>query len=266
MSEIPFIDSPVYIDSHAHVDMNQFDQDRDTVIQSAQKAGVKKILTVALSIPGAQKTLQICHQYPDLFLAALGIHPHDAQKVSNQTLDDISSTLTSQPFFVALGEIGLDYYRDLSPREDQQRIFRAQIHLARELNLPVLIHCRDAHEDTLNIMRECGVCHLGGIMHCFSGDKTFAHNCLKLNLLISFAGPLTYRNSASLQEVCRETPLDRILTETDSPYLAPVPHRGKRNEPGFVVAVTRTIAEIKKIPVSEAASQIVSNFNRLFHI
>ena len=266
MSETPVIDSYGYIDSHAHVDMNQFDQDRDMVIHSAQKAGVKKILTVALSIPGAQKTLQICHQYPDLFLAALGIHPHDAQKVTGETLEQMASTFASQPFFVALGEIGLDYYRDLSPREDQQRIFRAQIHLARELNLPVLIHCRDAHADTLNIMREEGVSQLGGIMHCFSGDKTFACNCLKLNLLISFAGPLTYQNAASLREVCKGIPLDRILTETDSPYLAPVPHRGKRNEPAYVAAVTHTIAEIKKIPVSEVASQIVSNFNQLFHI
>jgi len=265
LSEIPFIDSPVYIDSHAHMDMNQFDQDRDMVIQSAQKAGVKKILTVVLSIPGARKTVQICQQYPDLFLAALGMHPHDSQKVSSETLEQMASTLTFQPFFVAVGEIGLDYYRDLSPREDQQRIFRDQIHLARELNLPVLIHCRDAHADTLNIMREEGVSHLGGIMHCFSGDKTFAGNCLKLNLLISFAGPLTYQNAGSLREVCREIPLDRILTETDSPYLAPVPHRGKRNEPCFVTSVTQTIAEIKGIPVSEVATQIVSNFNQLFH-
>ncbi|MEW5801161.1 MAG: TatD family hydrolase [bacterium] len=258
MSDIPLIDS------HAHMDMKQFDEDLDTVIQSARKAGVQKILTVALSIPGAQKTLHICRQYPDLFLAALGIHPHDAQKITDKTLDQIASTLSSQPFFVALGEIGLDYYRDLSPREDQKRLFRAQIRLARELNLPVLIHCRDAHADTLSIMTEEGVSRIGGVMHCFSGDKAFARNCLKLNLIISFAGPLTYKNSTTLKHVCHETPLDRILTETDCPYLAPVPHRGERNEPAFVAAVTHTIAEIKKISSQEAASQIAANFNQLF--
>ncbi|MEW6378356.1 MAG: TatD family hydrolase [bacterium] len=258
MNEIPLIDS------HAHMDMKQFNQDRSEVIQAARKAGVKKILTVALSIPSAHQTLDICRQDPDFFLAALGIHPHDAQKVTDETLEQMSRFLTSQPFFVALGETGLDYYRDLSPREDQQRIFRAQIRLARELKLPLVIHCRDAQADTLRIMKEEDVSSIGGIMHCFSGDRSFAHDCLKLNLLISFAGPLTYPKSATLQEVCRETPLDRILTETDSPYLAPSPHRGKRNEPSYVAAVTSRIAEIKKVPLPEAASRIAANFNRLF--
>jgi TatD DNase family protein len=247
------------------MDMEQFDQDRDIVIQTAQRVGVKKILTVALSIPGAHQTLKICHQYPTLFLAALGIHPHDAQKASGKTIEEMASLLTSQPFFVAVGEIGLDYYRNLSPREDQQQMFRTQLRLAKELTLPVLIHCRDAQADTLSIMKEEDVSLIGGIMHCFSGDEGFARECLKLNLLISFAGPLTYKKSATLREVVRETPLERILTETDCPYLAPLPHRGERNEPAYVAAVVHNIAEIKRIPPSEVASQIVMNFKQLFH-
>jgi len=257
-AEIPLIDS------HAHLDMKQFDQDRDEVIQAARKAGVKKILTVALGISSAHKTLDICHLYPDFLLASLGIHPHDAHQVSEETLDQMTKLLTSHPFFVAVGEVGLDYYRNLSPREDQQRIFRQQIRLARELNLPLLIHCRDAQADILTIMKEEGVACLGGIMHCFSGDRAFALDCLKLNLFISFAGPLTYPKAFNLKEVCQQVPIDRILTETDSPYLAPAPQRGKRNEPAFVASVTRTIAEIKKAPLPEVAAQIVANFSRLF--
>lgn len=252
------------IDSHAHMDMPQFEQDRDEVIQAARKAGLGKILTVALSIAGAQQTLQICRRHPDLFLAALGIHPHDAQKANAKIFKEMTTILSSQSFFVALGEIGLDYYRNLSPQDCQQRIFRQQLRLAKELHLPVIIHCRDAQEDTLSIMKDENISHLGGVMHCFSGDERFAQDCLELNLLLSFAGPLTYKTAGNLRQIVKKIPLNRILVETDCPYLAPEPYRGKRNEPAYVTVVVDKIAEIKNLPRLQVVEQVMNNFYRVF--
>ncbi len=255
-----------FIDSHAHLSMRQFENDRHAIIQSARKAEVGKILTVALDLQEAKQVLLLCQKNQDLLVAALGFHPHDAQKVRDGFYNEMADILTSHAAFVALGEIGLDYYRNLSPAEVQKKIFRKQLQLAKELNLPVLIHCRDAYEDTLKIMKEEKIDRIGGVMHCFSGDEAFAKNCLDLNFYLSFAGPLTYRKNERLRKVVGITPFDRLLAETDCPFLAPEPHRGKRNEPALVVGIFEEIAKIKGVELAEAAGKIMNNFSKIFFL
>lgn len=254
------------IDSHAHLDMEQFQGDLDQVIQSARQAGIGKILNVALSLESAYHTIDLAGQYPGLILGALGIHPHDAQKVEKTTLEEIATMIHSHEIFVAWGEIGLDYYWDFSPRQIQQAIFQEQIHLAKQLHLPVIIHCRDAHVDTLSIMREEGVDKCGGIMHCFSGDMDFASACLELNLFLSLAGPITYKKSEHLREIVKTMPFDRLLVETDCPYLAPHPFRGKRNEPAYVRYMVEQIAKIKGLTFPEVESQMMINFQHFLEL
>lgn len=250
------------IDSHAHLDDGQFDADRDQMLVRAQQAGVVQIINAAYDLPSSARSVDLARHYSFVF-AAVGVHPHDAEGLPADYLEQLRE-MARLPEVVAIGEMGLDYYRDLSPREVQQRVFREQLALARELNLPVIIHDRDAHADTLDILRKDGVSPAGGVMHCFSGSREMAEACLALGFYISFAGPVTYPNARRPKEVAAWVPLDRLLVETDCPYLTPQARRGRRNEPACVRYVAEEIAALRGIPVEEVARATTENARRLF--
>jgi len=250
------------IDSHAHLEMREFDSDRNDVIERAELAGIDCIVTVGTNPGLSRKALSIAHQYENIY-ATVGVHPHDVAKASDKSFDELKA-LAQDPKVVAYGEIGLDYFRNISPREKQIEMFAKQLELAQELNLPVIIHDRDAHEETLRMVKASGV-HLG-VFHCFSGDWTMARQCIDLGFYISVPGVVTFDKSKVLQEVVRQAPLDTILLETDCPYLTPVPHRGKRNEPSFIVHTAKKVAEIKKLPWEDMAQTAARNTRKLFSI
>jgi len=250
------------IDSHAHLEMREFDSDRNDVIERAELAGVDCIVTVGTNPGLSRKALSIAHQYENIY-ATVGVHPHDVAKASDKSFDELKA-LAEDPKVVAYGEIGLDYFRNISPREKQREMFAKQLELAQELNLPVIIHDRDAHEETLRMVKDSGV--RLGVFHCFSGDWTMARQCIDLGFYISVPGVVTFDKSKVLQEVVRQAPLDTILLETDCPYLTPVPHRGKRNEPSFIVHTAKKVAEIKKLPWEDIAQTAARNTRKLFSI
>jgi TatD DNase family protein len=254
----------MFIDSHAHLEMPQFDEDLDEVIQRASQYGVEAIITVGTNLELSKKALQIAHSYPNVY-ATVGIHPHDASELSDEKLQELRD-LAEDPKVMAVGEIGLDFYWNRSPREKQIEAFRMQIRLARELGKPVVIHDRDAHYVMLSILKEERVEEIGGVVHCFSGGLPLAKECIRLNLSISFPGTVTFKNSARLRHVLINIPKERILLETDSPFLAPVPHRGKRNEPALIRYTAEKVAKILKLPVEELASVVRENTKRFFHL
>ncbi|MDS1029745.1 TatD family hydrolase [Bacillota bacterium LX-D] len=251
------------IDTHAHLNDPTLLEDLPEVLQRAAAAGVEKIVNIGYDFPSSQKAAELAAQYSNLY-AAVGIHPHDAFQYDEHCEE--LKTLAQGEKVVAIGEIGLDYYRDLSPRDKQQEIFRAQINLAKELKLPIIIHDRDAHGDVLQIMQEEKANEVGGILHCFSGSWEMAKECLKLGFYISFAGPVTFKNARRVQEVAQQVPLDWLLVETDCPYLAPEPYRGKRNEPAYVVETAKKIAELREMPFEELAAATKANAQKLFKI
>lgn len=251
----------ILIDSHAHLDDPDFDIDRAAVIARARQASVGRILIAGGGGPADRldSPLALAEKHEG-FYASAGVHPHEARNFRDSQAERIRK-LAAHPKFVALGEIGLDYHYDHSPREIQKEVLIRQMELARELKLPIIIHCRDAWAD----LREIADAHwrsagLGGILHCFTGSVEDARTFLDWGFLISFAGNLTYKKAENLREVAREIPVDRLLTETDCPYLAPVPHRGKRNEPAFVPAVTHELARLHSLSAQEIAPQILVNF------
>lgn len=250
------------IDSHAHLEMREFDSDRHDVIERAELAGVDCIVTVGTNPGLSRKALSIAHQYKNIY-ATVGVHPHDVAKASDKSFDELKA-LAQDPKVVAYGEIGLDYFRNISPREKQIEMFAKQLELAQELNLPVIIHDRDAHEETLRMVKASGV--RLGVFHCFSGDWAMARQCIDLGFYISVPGVVTFDKSKVLQDVVRQAPLDTILLETDCPYLTPVPHRGKRNEPSFIVHTAKKVAEIKKMPWEDIAQTAARNTRKLFRI
>lgn len=250
------------IDSHAHLEMKEFDPDRKEVIERARLAGVDCIVTVGTNPGLSRKALSIARQYENIY-ATVGIHPHDVAQAGDQTLDELK-LLAEDPKIVAYGEIGLDYFRNISPREKQIEMFAKQLELASELNLPVIIHDRDAHEETLSLVKSSGVC--SGVFHCFSGDWAMAKQCIDLGFYISVPGVVTFEKSKVLQEVVRKAPLDSILLETDCPYLTPVPHRGKRNEPSFIVHTAKKVAEITGLTWEDVARKAAANTRKLFRI
>lgn len=250
------------IDSHAHLEMKEFDSDRSDVIERAGQAGVDVIVTVGTNLRLSRKALSIARQYKNIY-ATVGIHPHDVAKADEKTLDELK-LLAEDPRVVAYGEIGLDYYRNISPREKQKEMFGHQLSLALELKLPVVIHDREAHEDALNMVRDSGVRR--GVFHCFSGDDVMARQCIDLGFYISVPGVVTFDKSTVLHEVVRQVPLDAILLETDCPYLAPVPFRGKRNEPSFIVHTAKKVAAIKGRKWEEVAQVAAQNARKLFGI
>ena len=250
------------IDSHAHLEMREFDSDRHDVIERAGLAGVDCIVTVGTNPGLSRKALSIAHQYKNIY-ATVGVHPHDVAKAGDKSFDELKA-LAQDPKVVAYGEIGLDYFRNISPREKQIEMFAKQLELAQELNLPVIIHDRDAHEETLRMVKTSGV--RLGVFHCFSGDWAMARQCIDLGFYISVPGVVTFDKSKVLQDVVRQAPLDTILLETDCPYLTPAPHRGKRNEPSFIVHTAKKVAEIKKLPWEDIAQTASRNTRKLFRI
>jgi len=249
-------------DSHAHLDDARFAADRDALIQRAWDSGVHRILTIGngtgpddmgCGIPFAEA-------YPWIF-TTVGVHPHDASKVEDRHFEMIQG-FAEHPKVLAIGEMGLDYHYDNSPRDAQQRVFERQLEVAAKVDLPVIVHTREADADTERILRAAG--GVRGVLHCFTSSPELAKAALDLGFLISFSGIVTFPNARELAEIATTVPADRLLVETDCPYLSPVPHRGKRNEPAFVLETARFLASARGIPLEELASQTSENFTRLF--
>lgn len=250
-------------DSHAHYDDESFDEDRDLVIKELSENGVVGILNCGASLKGARDSVELSNNY-DFFYAAVGIHPEHAHEFSVETLEELKG-LVENPKVKAIGEIGLDYYYEENPpREVQKTAFRAQMKLAEECGLPVIIHDRDAHEDTLNILKEFP--KVKGVLHCFSGSVEFARECLKLGYYIGFTGVVTFKNAKKLVEVAKEVPMDKMLVETDCPYMAPVPFRGKRNRSDYIKYIVEKIAEIKESSVEEISQSTIKNTKIMLNI
>jgi len=277
--------STMLIDSHAHIQLKNFDNDREAMFARAQKAGVERIITIGFDLETSMGAIRLAEQY-DFIYATVGMHPHDAKLLNNEIIARFRE-LARHPKVVAMGEMGLDYYRNLSPRSFQQKAFEAQLRLAQELNLPIIVHDRDAHEDIMETLRQfVGKVPLGGIplrgkgregkggkgenkpgvLHCFSGDIEMAKEAIDLGFYISIAGPVTYPKSLSLQRVAREIPLDSLLLETDCPWLAPQFRRGKRNEPAYITVIAEKIAELRGVSVKVIADATTVNVETLFGI
>ena len=250
------------VDSHAHLEMREFDADRNEVIERARLAGVDCIITVGTNLSLSRKALSIARQYENIY-ATVGVHPHDVARAGDKTFEELRE-LAQDPNVVAYGEIGLDFFRNLSPREKQIELFARQLELALELKLPVIIHDRDAHDLTLQMVKSSGV--RAGVFHCFSGDWAMARQCIDLGFYVSVPGVVTFDKSKTLHEVVRQAPLDALLLETDCPYLTPVPHRGKRNEPAFIVHTAGKVAEIKGLAWQDVAKAAADNTRKLFRI
>jgi len=251
-------------DSHCHLDDKQFDADREATIERALAAGVATMLAVGSGDgpPDLEAGVRLAERYLAIY-ATVGIHPHEARKADPAALKHLAE-LCVNPKVVALGEIGLDYHYDFSPRETQRAIFAEQLRIARDARLPIVIHTREAWEDTLRLLEEHWTgTTAGGIMHCFSGGPDEARCVLDMGFHVSFAGVVTFPKALDMQRAARVVPLDRILIETDAPYLAPVPHRGKRNEPSFVAHTARKLAELRGESVETVAEAAVANFRRL---
>ena len=251
------------IDSHAHIYYRDFAGDFAEMLQRAVDAGVAAILVVGTDIESSRESVELAEKHPQLY-AAVGIHPHDAGRVTDACYDVIRGLAQENPKVVAIGEIGLDFYRDRSPREDQERVFRAFLRMARELDKPVIIHDRDAHQLVLNCLREEGAKR--GVLHCFSGDAAMAAEAIAMGFYISIPGTITYPANHALREVVRATRIDRMLVETDCPYLTPVPFRGKRNEPAYVRLAAERMAEAKGLTLEDVARITTKNVRDLFGI
>lgn len=251
-------------DTHTHINAEQFNEDREAVVERALAAGVNQMIVVGFDRSTIEGAMELAKAY-DFVYAAIGWHPVDAIDMTDRDLEWIEE-LAAHPKVVALGEMGLDYYWDKSPKEIQQEVFRKQIRLARKLKLPIIIHNRDATQDVIDILREEQAEEVGGIMHCFSGSPETAKQCVDLNFYISLGGPVTFKNAKKPKEVAAEIPLDKLLIETDCPYLAPHPYRGKRNEPAYVKLVAEMIAEIKEVTLEEVAEKTSDNARQLFRL
>ncbi|HBL69251.1 MAG TPA: hydrolase TatD [Firmicutes bacterium] len=254
----------MFLDSHVHLDDARFAEDREQVIQRALDAGVTTMINVGADMKSTRESLRLAKGYPGIIYAAVGIHPHDAKSATENDYSELEGYL-AQPEVLAVGEIGLDYHYDLSPREVQRTVFEQQLKLAVATDKPVIIHMREATQDTLNLLQQF-TGRLRGVMHCFSGSWETACAVLDLGLHLGFDGPLTFANAAKLREVAGKVPSDRILIETDCPYLTPVPYRGKRNEPAYVREVAAVLAELKKVDLEEIASLTANNARDLFSI
>ncbi|MGD0126435.1 MAG: TatD family hydrolase [Terriglobia bacterium] len=255
----------MHVDSHAHLDDPDFDADRAAVMARARAAGVRYLLAVGGGTgPDNLEATAALAESHDWIYATVGVHPHDATHFTERHAEQISK-LAQRPRVVGIGEIGLDYHYDNSPRDVQKSVLIRQMELARQAGRPIIIHCREAWPDLSEITQaHWQSSGLGGILHCFSGSRLDAMRFLDWGFLVSFAGNVTYKKADNLREVAREIPLDRLLTETDCPYLAPVPHRGKRNEPAFVIEVARMLAALRHLSEEELGEAAVRNFERFF--
>ena len=250
-------------DSHAHYDDEAFDEDRELVIGDIHEKGVIGVLNCGASLEGARESVKLSEKH-DFIYAAVGVHPSYADVVDSKVIDELEE-LTKYQKVRAIGEIGLDYYWEENPSRDvQKEAFRAQMKLAEKLNMPVIIHDRDAHDDTLEILKEFP--NVIGVIHCFSGSVEFARECLKLGYYIGFTGVVTFKNAKKIIEVAKEVPLDRILVETDCPYMAPTPYRGKRNQSSYIIHILEKIAKIKDISIETLNNHTISNVKNLLKI
>lgn len=251
------------VDSHAHLQWASFSKDLEDVLDRAVREGVENVVNVGFDFDGSRKGIELADRYNELY-AAVGFHPHVANQLNDNILDELEK-LSENRKVVAIGETGLDYYRKLSPIEVQRRAFITQLSLAEKLDLPVIVHNREAHADIVKALSKFKG-KIRGVMHCFSGSKDMARQCIKIGFYISFAGSVTYPNSRRLRDVVQWIDLSRILLETDCPWLAPQDVRGKRNEPAFLIFTARKIAELKKISIDELASATMVNTNELFRM
>ena len=253
------------VDSHTHLDAPEFDDDREEVIQRARDSSLDLLINIATARPAEfsiQRTLELLQGY-DFIYGAVGVHPHDASHVDASYLQKLQ-TWSDNPKVVLWGEIGLDYYYDHSPRDCQREVFRRQLKIAIERGLPVSIHCRDAWPDLMEILdAECDGTGLKGMLHSFTGSKEDAQQCVSMGFFISFSGIVTFKNASSLRDVARELSLDQILVETDAPYLAPVPHRGRRNEPAFVADVARSLADTMDVSFESLTQSVSRNLRKV---
>lgn len=273
----------ILIDSHCHIDGEQFDADRDEVVQRAKDAGVAAMLNIGTGDPHSddfRKAVAVAERYDNVY-ASVGVHPHDAKLYDDNAEEHLISLVRSSKKVIAWGEIGLDYYYDHSPREIQAAVFRRQIRTARELDLPIIIHSRDANDETVEILSEECAGEIengkmeakngerrfrGGIMHCFGGTVQMAEDLMKIGFLVSFAGNVTFKKAENLRESARVVPLDKLLVETDCPFLTPAPFRGKRNEPAFVVHTAQYLAEFYGVELKKLAAQTTRNFLEFFRL
>jgi TatD DNase family protein len=263
----------MFVDSHAHLDGKQFDSDREQVIARAREAGVRTMVAIGNGDgpPALDAGIQLADKYPFMY-ATIGIHPHEARLADEPAYQSMEQ-LALHPKVIAWGEIGLDYYYDHSPRETQQQVFARQMELAAAAKLPIVIHCRpsdgsdNAWEDCLTMIEDQWDVHgLGGILHCFTGNWVQAKRALDMGFMISFAGNLTFPKAQQIRDAALAVPLDRMLIETDSPYLAPVPHRGKRNEPALVKETARRLGELRSLSMDEVGEQTSRNFYNFFKL
>lgn len=259
----------MFVDSHAHIDGPEFDADRDEVIARAHAAGVTTILNVGTGDPHAgvfERAIEVGRRHASVY-TAIGTHPHDARLYDDAAEFSTKELIAAGERVVAWGEIGLDFHYDNSPRDVQIEVFRRQLRAARECDVPVIIHTREAERETIEILQsEYEGSSRKGVFHCFSGSRDLAMRAVELGFMISFSGIVTFRKAEDLRETAKEVPLDRLLVETDCPFLAPVPYRGKRNEPAYVVEVARCIAELRGVEVEEIAKVTSENFKRFLNI
>jgi TatD DNase family protein len=251
------------VDSHLHLDMPDFDADRDEVVARAKAAGVVEMLVVGGvdEHAGHRRALEVADRFG--LPASAGVHPHEAKLADERVYDELRG-LARERRIVAVGEIGLDFHYDHSPRPAQREVFRRQLRLAREVGLPVIVHTREADHETAEILEQERASDSGGVIHCFTGGPELARRALSIGFHVSFSGIVAFARAEAVQQVARECPDDRILVETDAPFLAPPPHRGRRNEPAFVVEVARKVAELRQAPLEAVAAAATRNYCRLF--
>lgn len=256
---------PMLIDTHTHLDDARYNDDREAVIARAREAGVEAFISIGCDCATSQAAVTLTEHYPCVY-ASIGVHPHEVKHIAEGWYDEFRR-LAKHKKVVAYGEIGLDYHYNHSSPKEQREGFREQLQLARELKLPVIIHTREAQEDTITILKEEKASEVGGVFHCFSGDAWLAKDALDLGFYLSFSGILTFQNATMLRDIAKNTPLDRVLIETDCPYLTPVPYRGKRNEPAYVSQVAKQLAAIHpEHSLEEIQRRTTENAKRLFKI
>lgn len=252
------------IDSHAHLDDKRFNSDRDMIIKNLKTNGIELVVNVGADLKSSKSTVELARAHENIY-AVVGVHPHSASELNKEAIETLKN-YAKEDKVLAIGEIGLDFYYDNSPREDQRYAFKAQIELAKELDLPIVIHSREADQETFDTIEAAQDGNLKVLLHCYSGSAELAQEYLKLGCYISLAGPVTFKNARVPKEVAKVIPLDRLLVETDSPYLTPEPYRGKRNEPMFVKYVVEEIAELKGVSIEELSSATRENTKKFFGI
>jgi len=252
------------IDTHAHLDFPEFAQDLEGVLERAKRAGVDEVVSIGISLTSSEKAIELANRYPEVY-ATVGIHPHDAATLTEKQVTALES-LAQNRRVVAIGEVGLDYYRDRRPRVVQRQCLRQQLEIACKTQSPVVFHVREAHADFFAIVTDYAAALNGVVLHCFSGDWVVAKRCLDMGFYLSIPGTVTFPKAEKQQEVVRKAPLDRLLLETDAPYLAPVPYRGKVNEPAFTRYTAEKVAELRRCSLEEVAHQTTANAHQVFRM